>query len=67
MLVGCIGFEVGGGGVIEDQIDIEAEQIGGAQEHVALDLVGPDSEEVERAVELMQGEILGLRQPGDIG
>jgi len=67
VLVRRIGLEVGGGGVIEDQIDVEAEQIGRAQEYRALDLVGPDGEDVERAVELMEGEIPGLRQVGDIG
>src|SRR4051812_30101956 len=67
MLVRFVDLEVGGGGIVEDQIDIEAEQIGGAQEHRALDLIRPDGEEVERTVELMEREVPGLRQVGDIG
>ena len=48
-----VDLEVGGGGVIEDQIDIEAEQVGGVEEHITLDLVGPDCQKVERAIALI--------------
>lgn len=67
LLVGLIDFEVGGGGVVEDQVDVEPEQVGGLQEDVALDLLAVDREHVEGAVELVDGEPLGLRQPGDVG
>ena len=66
MLVDRVSFEVGGGGIVEDQVDIEAEQVGGAQEHRTLDLVGPDGEAVERTIELMQGEVLGRWQVGAV-
>jgi len=39
VLVRLVDLEVGGGGIVEDQIDIEAQQVGAAQEHVMLDLV----------------------------
>ena len=35
---GLVDLEIGRGGVVEDQIDIEPEQIGGLEEDVALDL-----------------------------
>ena len=42
VLVGIVALEVGGGGIVEDQIDIEAEQVGGFEEYLAFDRVGPD-------------------------
>src|SRR5208337_4230185 len=36
VLVRLVDLEIGGGGVVEDQIDIEPEQVGGAEEDVAL-------------------------------
>ena len=64
VLVRLVALEVGGG--VEDQVDIEAQQVGAAQEHVALDLLGPDGEEVERTIELVDGQVVRLRQPGDV-
>ena len=61
VLVRFVDLEVGGGGVVEDQVDIEAQQIGAAQEHVAFDLLGPDGQEVERAIELVDGQRGRLR------
>ena len=62
-----VDLEVGGGGVVEDQVDVEAQQVGAAQEHVALDLVAPDGEEVERTIELVDGQFVRLWQPSDVG
>ena len=39
VLVGFVDLEIGRGGVIEDKVNVEAQQIGAAQEHVALDLL----------------------------
>ena len=65
--VRLVDFEVGGGGVVEDQVDIEAQQVGAAQEHGALDFLGPDGEKVEGTIELVDGQFVRLRQPGDVG
>ena len=65
--VGFVDLEVRRGGVVEDQVDIQAQQVGAAQEHVAFDLLRPDCEEVERAVELIDHELARFRQPDDIG
>jgi len=66
VLVGFVDLEIRCGGVIEDKVDVEAQQVGAAQEHVALDLVGPDCQEVERAIELVDRELARFRQPGDV-
>jgi hypothetical protein len=42
LLVGFIDLEIGRGGVVEDQIDVEAEQIGCFEKDFALDAVRPD-------------------------
>jgi hypothetical protein len=65
--IGLVDLDIRCRGVIEDQIDIQPQQIGGAQEHIAFDLVRPDGEEVERAIKLVDGNPVGRRQPGDIG
>ena len=63
-----VGLEIGGGGIVEDQIDIEAEQIGRLEKDLALDPVRPDGEEVERAVKLIDGDPPSrARSPGGIG
>ena len=67
VLVRLVDLEIGRGGVVEDQVDIEAEQIGGPEEDVALDLVGPDRQEVERAIALIDREPGRVGQPGDVG
>ena len=67
VLVGFVDLEIGRGGVIEDKVNVEAQQVGAAQEHVALDLLGPDGEEIERAVELVDRQLARFRQPGDVG
>jgi hypothetical protein len=67
LLVGVIDLEIGRGGVVEDQIDIEAEQIGGFEKDLALDAVRPDGEEVERPVELIDAKSGGIGQKSDIG
>src|SRR5208337_3149106 len=51
VLVSLIDLEISRGGVVEDQIDIEPEQIGRLEEDLALNPVRPDGEEIERAVE----------------
>jgi hypothetical protein len=45
VFVRIIDLEVGRRGVVEDQIDIEAEQVGRPEEYGALDLFRPDGEE----------------------
>jgi hypothetical protein len=59
LLVGFIDLEIGRGGVVEDQIDIDTEQIGCFEKDLALDAVRPDGEEVERAVELTLNPAVG--------
>jgi hypothetical protein len=66
-LVGLVDLEIGRRGVVEDQVDVEAEQVGRPQEHVALDLLRPDREHVEGAVELIDRQPVRLRQPGHLG
>src|SRR5271165_4757554 len=48
VLVSLIDLEISRGGVVEDQIDIEPEQIGRLEEDLALNPVRPDGEEIER-------------------
>jgi hypothetical protein len=38
-LVGFVDLEIGCRGVVENQIDIESQQVGGTQEHVSFYLV----------------------------
>ena len=60
------GARVSREGAAQPTDGVEPQQVGGVQEHVAFDRVRPDGEEVERAIELIDGDPLGLRQPGDI-
>jgi hypothetical protein len=62
LLVGLVDLEIGRGGVAEDQIDIEPEQIRRLEEHIALDPVRPDREEIQRTVKLIDSEIVGIGQ-----
>jgi len=50
VLVRFVDPEIRCRGIIENQIDVEAQQVGAAQEHVAFDLIRPDGEKIERAV-----------------
>jgi hypothetical protein len=56
-----------GGGVVEDQVDVELEEIGGAEEHLLLDRLGMCRQNVARPIELVDLEPLGFGQPGDVG
>ncbi|HEX6010233.1 MAG TPA: hypothetical protein VFY87_00220 [Geminicoccaceae bacterium] len=66
-LVGLVDLAIGRGGVVEDQVNVEPEQVGGPQEHVALDRLRPHREHVEGAIELVDREPARLRQPGHLG
>ena len=61
-----IACEPSGGRVVEDQVDVELEQIDAVPEHLLLDRVAVLGEDVERAVELVEGQIPGPRQPDSI-
>ena len=61
-----VAFEPGGGGVIEDQIDVQLEQIDAVPEHLRLDRVAVLGQKIQRAIELVEGKIPGLRQPDAI-
>ena len=61
-----VAFEPGGGGVVEDQVDVELEQIDAVPEHLLLDRIAVLGQDVERAIELVEGEIPGLGQPDPI-
>ena len=67
LLVGFIDLEIGRGGVVEDQIDVEAEQIGGFEKDFALDAVRPDGEEIKRPVELIDAKSDDIGQEGNVG
>lgn len=56
-----VGLEPGGGGIIEDQIDIQFEQINAVPEYLALDGITMLGEQVKRPVQLPEGEIPGFR------
>ena len=58
-----VAFEPGGGGVVEDQVDVELEQIDAVPEHLLLDRIAVLGQDVERAIELVEGKIPGRGQP----
>ena len=58
-----VAFEPGGGGVVEDQVDVELEQIDAVPEHLLLDRIAVLGQDVQGAIELVEGEILGRGQP----
>ena len=58
-----VAFEPSGGGVVEDQIDVELEQIDAVPEHLLFDRIAVLGQDVERAIELVEGKIPGLGQP----
>jgi hypothetical protein len=55
--------EPGGGGIIEDQVDIELEQVGRPQEHLLLDRLGLPGQDVEGPIELVDLEPRRFGQP----
>jgi hypothetical protein len=55
--------EPGGGGIVEDQVDIELEQIDRPPEHRLLDGVAVLGQDVQGAVELVKAEVARLGQP----
>jgi len=61
-----VAFEPGGGGVVEDQVDVQLEQVGAVPEHLRLDRIAVLGEHVERAIELVEGDIPGRGQPHPI-
>jgi len=61
-----IGFEPGRGGVVEDQVDIQFEQIGTVPEDFLLNRIAMLGQKIHGAVELIEPKILALRQPGPI-
>jgi hypothetical protein len=62
--VGFVGFEVGGGGVEEQQVDLVIEQRGDLPEHLFLQIRGDVDEPVHRPV---AGVVGGLGQAVDVG
>jgi hypothetical protein len=69
-LVGCnvllVALEPGRGGVIEDQVDVQLEQIDAVPEHLFLDGIAVLGQQVQGAIELTEGEIPGRGQPNAI-
>jgi hypothetical protein len=62
VLILVIDLEVHAGRVPEDEVDIGSEQIGGAEEDLAFDGLAVGVEEVEREVQLIERQRLGVRQ-----
>ncbi len=54
------------GGVVENQVNVELEQIGAVPEHLLFDRIAMFGQNIHGAVELIEPEILGLRQPHPI-
>ena len=67
VLVRLVDLEIGRGGVVEDQIDIEAEQVGGLEEHVAFDLARPRRPGSRARGRLIDRQPGRVGQPGDVG
>jgi hypothetical protein len=61
--VGVLQLEVGGGGVEEQQVDLEVEQVRDLVEHLALQVLPDVVEPVHRPVADIVG---GLGQPVDV-
>jgi hypothetical protein len=66
VLIRFVDLEIGGARIVEDQIDIETEQVGGPKENLPLNLFRPDRQEVERPIEPIDREPARLRQPSDL-
>jgi hypothetical protein len=66
VLVLLVDGEPGGGGVIEDQVDVELEQVGRPKEHLPLDRLGLHRQDIEGAIELVDLEPGRLGQPRHI-
>ena len=58
-----VALEPGGGGVVEDQVDVELEQIDRPPEHRLLDGVAVLGQDIQGAVELVKAEVACLGQP----
>jgi hypothetical protein len=58
-----VALEPGGGGVVEDQVDVQLEQVDAVPEHLPLNRIAMLGEDVQRAVELVEGQVPGRRQP----
>jgi len=65
--VGVLGLEVGAGGVEEDQIDFEVEQVGHGVEHPARELLLDLDQPVHRPVAGVIGHgVVAPGQPGQV-
>jgi hypothetical protein len=62
ILVVFVDGEGAGGGVIEEEIHLELEEVCGVEEHRLLDLGGLGVKRVHRRVEVVLGQLLGPRQ-----
>jgi hypothetical protein len=58
-----VAFEPSGGGIVEDQVDVQLEQIDAVPEHLLLDRIAVLGQDVQRAIELIEGKVPGRRQP----
>jgi hypothetical protein len=55
-----VGLEPSGGGIVEHQIDVEFEEIHATPKDLLLDGIAVLGQQIERSVELAQGQILRL-------
>ncbi len=58
--------EPGGGGIVEDQVDVQLEQIDAVPEHLLLDRIAVLGQDIQRAIELVEGKVPGRGQPHPI-
>jgi hypothetical protein len=61
-----VALEPGGGGIVEDQVDVELEQVDAVPEHLLLDRIAVFGQDIQRPIELVEGKVLGRRQPDAI-